>query len=136
MIKSRNKTNLKVLCWQRRLMGRESLAKKLLASHKANSEDNFLKDVVELSDAYYAHKHSFHNAKEILASVKIGCFYCLAISSASSVNEWCDNSWTGLCPQCGIDSIIGDISGFPITKEFMKNMQKFWFSIKKPPNME
>ena len=28
---------------------------------------------------------------------------------------------------CDIDSVIGDSSGFPITKEFLKKMNEYWF---------
>jgi acetone carboxylase gamma subunit len=34
---------------------------------------------------------------------------------------------TALCPYCGIDSVIGDKSGFPITKEFLEKMYQHWF---------
>jgi hypothetical protein len=31
------------------------------------------------------------------------------------------------CPYCGIDSVIGSKSGFPITKIFLEAMHKYWF---------
>jgi hypothetical protein len=31
------------------------------------------------------------------------------------------------CPRCGIDSVIGDQSGFPITPEFPERMKRYWF---------
>lgn len=30
-------------------------------------------------------------------------------------------------PYCHIDSVIGDTSGFPITPEFLREMNKRWF---------
>jgi hypothetical protein len=34
---------------------------------------------------------------------------------------------TALCPACGIDSVIGSASGYPITEEFLKKMHQHWF---------
>jgi acetone carboxylase gamma subunit len=34
---------------------------------------------------------------------------------------------TALCPECGIDSVIGDASGYPITEAFLGKMKTFWF---------
>ena len=34
---------------------------------------------------------------------------------------------TAICPFCGIDSVIGDRSGVPITKEFLSGMNQVWF---------
>lgn len=33
-----------------------------------------------------------------------------------------------MCPKCGIDSVIGDVSGFPIEATFLAVMRDFWFS--------
>ena len=35
-----------------------------------------------------------------------------------------------LCPSCGIDSVIGDASGFPITEEFLVAMEARWFGLR------
>ncbi len=34
---------------------------------------------------------------------------------------------TALCPYCGIDSVLGDNEGFPITQEFLRTMNNEWF---------
>ena len=76
-----------------------------------------------------AHGFSINN-KEMLKKVnKCGCFYCLNIFHPSEIEEWldCDIGYTALCPYCGIDSVIGESSGYPITKEFLKKMQDKWF---------
>ena len=33
-----------------------------------------------------------------------------------------------ICPKCGIYSVIGDVSGFPIEPTFLSVMRDFWFS--------
>jgi len=62
-----------------------------------------------------------------------GCFYCLATYSPADIKEWTDEDEAGigttaLCPRCGIDSVIGNKSGYPITKEFLEQMHSVWFS--------
>ncbi|MCL2337863.1 MAG: cytoplasmic protein [Firmicutes bacterium] len=58
-----------------------------------------------------------------------GCFYCQAIFSPKEIKEWVkDISGTALCPYCGIDSIIGESSGYPITPQFLKKMYAQWFT--------
>ena len=57
-----------------------------------------------------------------------GCFYCRNIYNPNEIREWIqDSELTAACPYCNIDSVIGDASGYPITKEFLKEMHKEWF---------
>jgi hypothetical protein len=51
----------------------------------------------------------------------------LKIFSPTEITDWCDNEETAICPHCGIDSVIGESSGIPITKLFLKGMHKEWF---------
>ncbi len=75
-----------------------------------------------------AHSHSSNNRGELTASEKAGCFYCCEIYSPTLIGEWVDDETTAMCPKCGIDSVIGDASGFPITdKAFLKAMNEAWF---------
>ena len=36
--------------------------------------------------------------------------------------------WIKICPKCGIDSVIGSASGYPIEHSFLMKMREFWFS--------
>lgn len=75
-----------------------------------------------------AHKHSSNHREELLASENCGCFYCAQIYSPSEIEDWIDdNDGCALCPKCGIDSVIGSASGYPITTDFLKQMKKRWF---------
>lgn len=78
-------------------------------------------------DLELAHKLSSHNRQEIAKSEACGCFYCLAVFGPSEIEEWVDNDDTALCPRCGIDSVLGSASGFPIEKEFLRRMKVRWF---------
>ena len=75
-----------------------------------------------------AHSYSSNHKQSLSKDNKCGCFYCLEIFESSLINEWIeDKRGTALCPFCGIDSVIGESSGYPITKEFLSSMKKYWF---------
>ncbi|MBR6502910.1 MAG: cytoplasmic protein [Clostridia bacterium] len=81
------------------------------------------------NDIIEAHKFS-HNNKPMLEKDSIcGCFYCLTIFDPQEINDWVvDAVGTAVCPYCDIDSVIGESSGYPITKEFLKEMHDHWFN--------
>ncbi|MFC7370963.1 cytoplasmic protein [Fictibacillus iocasae] len=74
------------------------------------------------------HDFSYKN-RELLEKDQIcGCFYCLKIFHPSEIDEWeGENEDTAFCPYCGIDSVIGESSGYHITKEFLVKMNTEWF---------
>ena len=85
------------------------------------------------SDVYQAHAKSNNNKPELEWNELCGCFSCVKIFRSSEINDWIihDNpsDWRGtaLCPYCGIDSVIGESSGYPITEEFLAAMNRYWF---------
>jgi hypothetical protein len=74
-----------------------------------------------------AHRFSSRLRKELETDQICGCFHCLKIFSPAEITEWIDDDDTALCPYCGIDSVLGVSSGFPITDKFLKEMHKGWF---------
>ncbi len=74
-----------------------------------------------------AHGDSSKHRQEVVASELCGCFYCLNAFEPKDIAEWVDDGKTALCPRCGIDSVIGSASGFVLTKEFLKEMNDYWF---------
>ena len=95
----------------------------LCVKSKMKVDDKMVsKDIIE------AHKYSANHKKELLKDKKCGCFYCFEIFDPKQIKEWIeDKSGTAICPYCGIDSIIGESSGYPITTEFLKKMNEYWF---------
>ena len=86
-----------------------------------------------------AHKASIHHHDAVRRSGVAGCFYCLRTMRSGEISEWVDpqaEQTTALCPYCGIDSVIGDDSGFPVTPEFLKAMQARWFGPAAPNEEE
>jgi len=90
-------------------------------------------DLPESHPLRVAHEKSIYHRAEIERSAKCGCFFCEAIFDADQITDWRPSSemphaqQTALCPFCGIDSVIGDNSGFEITKRFLQEMQDVWF---------
>ncbi len=81
-------------------------------------------------DVLAAHQHSSKHRAEIEKSEKCGCFFCLSTFTPSEIEDWTDGGQTAICPECMVDSVIGDASGFPITEDFLKEMKDHWFTIK------
>ena len=43
------------------------------------------------------------------------------------ITVWIDDpAGTAVCPYCGMDSVIGEASGYPITHKFLQRMQKYY----------
>ncbi|MGI9426723.1 MAG: cytoplasmic protein [Hyphomicrobiaceae bacterium] len=97
-------------------------------------------NVFDLPDDHWlrvAHDKSIYHRREIEASLRCGCFYCEKIFRPADIKDWTDTECseipgdtakqTALCPHCGIDSVIGDRSGFEITAQFLRDMNKAWF---------
>lgn len=79
-----------------------------------------------------AHKKHLFNRAEIEASQLCGCFYCKKIFGPDRIVDWADPKkpharQTAVCPECGIDSVIGNASGFEITETFLEEMRAAWF---------
>ena len=73
-----------------------------------------------------------NNREKLKESEKCGCYYCGQIFSPDEIVEWCpeldpEEEVTAICPYCGIDSVIPDKSGLPLTPEFLEAMHKVWF---------
>ena len=81
----------------------------------------------DLSDVISAHRTSSNHRQLLSESDQCGCFCCLNVFVYQSIDEWWDDETTAVCPSCGIDSVIGSASGFPITQEFLKAMQDYYF---------
>ena len=86
-------------------------------------KETFLKD---------AYKHSSAHREEVLDSDSCACFFCLETFKSTEIHEWIDETnklgATAMCPKCGIDSIIGAKSGFPISDiNFLKQLNKLYF---------
>ena len=82
-----------------------------------------------------AHRYSCNNKPTLEKDSLCGCFYCLEIYDPVEIKEWItedtrvDEFGTAICARCGVDSVIGESSGYPMTKEFLTSMKKRWFGM-------
>jgi hypothetical protein len=79
-----------------------------------------------------AHEFSIFNDKWINGSDVCGCFYCQTIFERDKIVEWIDKGhfkgMTAVCPNCGIDSVIGANSNLPVRDMvFLAEMHSYWF---------
>lgn len=65
--------------------------------------------------------------KEFLEkSTLCGCYFCSSTFHPNQIKEWTDEGETGLCPICGIDSVVGDQS-VRFNEEYLSKAKEFWF---------
>lgn len=84
-------------------------------------------------DYIEAHSFSANHMEQLKKDSRCGCFHCERIFKPSEITDWimadndCDRLGTALCPYCGVDAVIGESSGLPITEEFLFLMRRQWF---------
>ncbi len=84
-------------------------------------------DDTDKPDYVAAHAYSSNHRAQLSEDTLCGCFNCLEIFDPKEIVEWwSDKYFTAVCPYCGIDSVIGASSGYPITKAFLQKMKKYW----------
>jgi TPR repeat protein len=74
-------------------------------------------------------KHSSNNEIEILHSENCSCYFCRQTYSARNVNDWVNDERgvTAICPECGMDAVIGDACGIPLDKALLKEMNLAYY---------
>jgi len=75
-----------------------------------------------------AHKHASRHRVELEASVRCGCFFCFRTFPPTSIKAWIDARQTALCPECGVDSVIGSASAQRIDDAFLRQMHGQFFA--------
>ena len=85
-----------------------------------------------------AHKHTIFHAPEIAASSVCCCYYCGfqfdPHDTSLEFEFWDTEDLRGreptiTCPMCGIDCVIGDASGYPVTDPaFIQAMTEYAFN--------
>jgi hypothetical protein len=84
------------------------------------------------ADIRAAHVHSSSHRREVSSSTTCGCFYCCSTFRPDEILDWVDEDPQGLgqtarCPRCGIDSVLGDQSGYELSPDFLSRMRAHWF---------
>lgn len=74
-------------------------------------------------------EHTKNNDLEILQSHKCSCLLCRHTIDAREVQDWISNEdgVSAICPECGMDALIGDASGLVFTKEELREINRKYF---------
>lgn len=86
-------------------------------------------EIINPSDYIKAHKSSINNESQIKSSNVCGCFHCMNTYSSAYVSTFVNlgEGNTALCPNCRVDSVIGDAQ-HNITDKLLVKMNKYWFN--------
>jgi hypothetical protein len=100
-----------------------------LNQYRSRWNENKKRGIYNQNSYNMAKSYSRFNRADIENDKICGCYYCLTIFLPSEINEWCRESMRGdgvtaICPRCGIDSVIGDSSGYPINLDLLKALRK------------
>jgi len=69
------------------------------------------------AEAEFIARFSFRNRSRIAAASRCGCFHCHAVFPGSEVQDWTDDGQTALCPRCGIDAVLADVTDTETLRE-------------------
>jgi hypothetical protein len=75
------------------------------------------------------HSHASNNEIEILKSKTCSCFFCRQTYSARLVNDWINDARgvTAICPECGMDAVLGDAGGEADRQSLFKEMNLAYY---------
>ena len=101
---------------------------------------------MEQKDYLEAHRYCANHRAALEHDRVCGCFHCRRIFSPEEITQWgrmkrpadpnrhgktdrwlYDEEDTAFCPYCGVDAVLGESSGYPITEEFLTAMNRTWF---------
>lgn len=73
--------------------------------------------------------HTVNNETDVLHSTKCSCLFCRQTYDARKINDWVNdkNGVTALCPECGMDAVVGDASGFVLDHDTLKALNLAYF---------
>ena len=72
-------------------------------------------------------KYATSNRDELKKSQMAGCYYCCSVFKAAEVVNFLAEENTAMCPKCGIDSVIPETAGYPLTVEVLEELHRYWF---------
>lgn len=84
---------------------------------------------ISKEDYVKAFSYTKNNKDLILSGERCGCFACTNLFYTYEIQYWICNEYeeTALCPYCFQDALIGENSGFTITREFLIAMNEHWY---------
>lgn len=106
-------------------------------SYNLTEEEIRLDEYYSFSDEDLKRALTFcrNHKPELEKDTRCGCFFCREIFSPIEIEDWDmeeeNDRGTALCPHCdasifGYDSVIGESSGYPITADFLRQLDDYW----------
>jgi uncharacterized Zn-finger protein len=88
-----------------------------------------LKLPTSVKDLQEAHKYTHDNGYLLFAKQDCVCIYCgERFNSSDIVEHYLSDTGQAACPYCGIDAVIGEVSGFKLTDKFIEAMYEYFFN--------
>jgi hypothetical protein len=73
-------------------------------------------------------RQSIGNKARLADAKDCGCFFCLSHFPASAAEYWDDEGGeTAVCPECGIDSVIGEYDDERVSDDLLRAMKERFF---------
>lgn len=71
---------------------------------------------------------STHNSERIQSSVKCACYNCGKTFLSARVVDYVEDAWgsSGICPHCGLTTVIGDAQEFDLTPALRLRLRAHW----------
>ena len=82
--------------------------------------------ILDIEDMRKAHKYTNENYKMLQHEQNCRCIYCRKEFSSLRIDEYTGDN-TALCPMCGIDAVIGELSGYKFDDDEALMMHTFFF---------
>ena len=89
-----------------------------------------LLSLLEIAGGTY--RYCTNNREQLGDDEFCGCFSCGRVFSTSEIHEWsCEEKngegVTAICPYCGIDAVISESEGLPLTHDFLQLLNRYSF---------
>lgn len=78
-----------------------------------------------------AKAHTSRHRIELEASTRCACFFCFHTFATSEIKAWIDADTTALCPDCGVDAVLGNASRVSISDGFLRKMHQHYFAYRR-----
>lgn len=77
------------------------------------------------------HMNTLNNAARVRAADRCGCFHCGQMFAPGEVVRFVpekDGGKTAMCPRCGIDAVLTNLDGEPLTEGLLEELRARFFS--------
>jgi hypothetical protein len=70
---------------------------------------------------------TMHNRRDVNASTKVGCVYCLRVYGPEEITQWTDSEATAICPHCSVDAVLPGSVAPHVDEAYLGKAHAYWF---------